>query len=163
MLRLAAAACLPLLVLTAAPALALCSGESLFHCPIGKKELELCRQGNSVTYTFGPAGRPEITLSESIRSLDYQPWSGVGRAIHQAAVFENDGVFYRVWSSFDRQLPDEPATGGVLVERNEQLLAQLNCASGRMEAGLDLLWQAKEQAGQCWNYQKFRWQEGGCG
>ena len=162
MLRLAAA-CLPLCCLLPAPTLAACQGETLFHCPIGKKQLEVCQQGSAVSYSFGPAGRPEITLSESITSLDYQPWSGIGRAMHEAVVFDNNGISYRVWTSFDRNQPEDPVTGGVLVEKDEQLLAQLNCKPETMEAALDLLWSAKEKAGQCWNYEKFRWQDGACG
>jgi hypothetical protein len=80
------------LTLLPLPALAQCPGQELLSCPIGKKQLELCLDADGVSYSFGPKGRPEITLATAIRDTDYQPWSGVGRAMWDAVRFTNQGT-----------------------------------------------------------------------
>jgi hypothetical protein len=69
-----------LILLSAAPAQAACQPDSeIFACQIGSKTLEVCHEGDALVYRFGPHAAPELTLSEPLATLDYQPWSGFGR------------------------------------------------------------------------------------
>ncbi len=81
-------------------------GEILLSCPIGKKQLELCLTSQSLTYSFGPRGAPEITLTDAIRDVAYSPWPGVGGYIFDSVTFTNRGTSYEVWTSLERN-PDK--------------------------------------------------------
>lgn len=144
------------------PAAATCPGESLFRCEIGSKRLEVCLEGQSVTYRFGPDGRPEMELTTPLRQTAYQPWPGVGRAIWEAVSFTNRGTTYEVWTSFDRLDPEARPEGGVNVMNGDALAAQLDCRPGSMTAGLDRLYGAKEAIGQCWNRERQAWTAAPC-
>ncbi|WP_157970859.1 hypothetical protein [Pseudogemmobacter bohemicus] len=149
-------------LLTAAPAFAACQGESLFECRIGKKDLEVCRTGSAVSYLFGPPGKPEMQIATALSELDYQPWPGIGRTMWEAVSFTNAGVTYEVWSSFDRLDENAITEGGVNVLKGGKTVATLNCNRGTVDAGLDLLYGAKEGVGQCWNYKTGRWETSPC-
>ncbi|WP_225027061.1 hypothetical protein [Xinfangfangia pollutisoli] len=148
------------------PAFADCAGELLFSCPIKAARLEVCLTGATATYSFGPAGKPDLTLETPVADLDFQPWPGIGRAIWQTVRFHNRGVVYEVWSSLEKQMEEnqpEPAwQGGVTVQQGDQVLAELSCSTAPDPSDLDLIFQAKEAAGQCWNYSTQTWQNGGC-
>lgn len=150
------------LIALAAPADAACRGETLFSCEIGRKRLEVCLNGQSVSYRFGPEGRPELELATSLRQTVYQPWPGVGRAIWEAVSFTNRGTTYEVWSSFDRLAPEARTEGGVNVLTGSEVTAQLTCRPGSVSAGLDLLYGAKEAIGQCWNRDLQAWTAAPC-
>ena len=154
-LALTLALCLPSAALA-------CPGDLLLSCPIGKKRLELCLDDATLTYSFGPAGRPELVLPTPIRDAAYQPWSGVGRAMWDAVSFQNKDITYEVWTSFDRL--DETAVweGGVNVLRGDALQASLTCAKGSVAGDLYPVMEAKLAAGQCWNRDAHHWQDQPC-
>ena len=156
-------ALLPLLCLSLpAPAAAACQGENLFQCQIGKKDLEVCRTGSAVSYSFGPKGKAEMQIATALSELDYQPWPGIGRAMWEAVSFHNGGVSYEVWSSFDRLDENAQLEGGVNVIKGGKTVASLTCNKGSVEAGLDLLYGAKEGIGQCWSRETHSWTPGPC-
>ena len=140
-----------------ATSFAACQGQTVLSCPIGKKQLEVCLHGGTATYSFGPKGRAELTLSSPIETLDYTPWNGIGRSIWEAVAFHNDGVSYEVWASVDRMADNPIYEGGVNVLRGDALVAQLSCDKGSKVSDLDPLYQAKRAAGQCWNHETFEW------
>jgi hypothetical protein len=102
----------------AAPAQAACQGDEAFSCQVGKKTLEICYWKGMLTYRFGPEGKPELTLNEPLETVDFMPWPGIGRAIWDSVVFENKGVAYEVWSSFDKLDENAVMEGGVNVMRD---------------------------------------------
>ncbi len=153
---------LSLALLAPSAALAACPGEILLSCPIGKKHLELCLTPQSLTYSFGPKGAPEITLTDAIRDVVYNPWPGVGSAIWDSVVFTNRGTAYEVWTSFDRDPENTVTEAGINVLDGEDLLAELACERGSVTNDLSRLWDAKEAAGQCYNREIQLWQDGGC-
>jgi hypothetical protein len=117
---------------------------------------------DGVSYSFGPKGRPEITLTSAIRDTDYQPWSGVGRAMWDAVRFTNQGTTYEVWTSLDRMAENAGWEGGVNVLKGEELLASPTCAPGSVRGDLGDIFDAKIDAGQCWNFDSFAWQDAPC-
>ncbi len=156
-------AALLFLALVPQPVLAACQpDDALFHCQIGKKTLQVCETSGTLTYIFGPAGKPELSLAVSIADADFTPWPGIGRTMWDEIAFHNDGVTYRVWASLEKQLdPDEPEPvlqGGVQVSRGETDLASLVCNEGSVQSLLDTVWTLKTGIGQCYDREASRWQ-----
>ena len=150
-------AALLLALLAATPAHAACQGDEAFSCRIGKKTLDVCYWKGMLTYRFGPEGRPELTLNERLETVDFMPWPGIGRAIWDSVVFENDGVTYEVWSSFDKMDENAVMEGGVNVMQGTETLATLTCNKGSVGRGLEGLSDLKAGIGQCWDYDSRTW------
>lgn len=150
---------LPLVIalLAASPAWAACQGDEAFSCPIGGKTLDVCYWKGMLTYRFGPEGKPELTLTEPLETVDYFPWPGIGRAIWESVSFRNEGVTYEVWSSFDRLDENAVMEGGVNVLTKDETLATLTCNKGSVESGLDRITDLKAGIGQCWDYETRVW------
>jgi hypothetical protein len=146
-----------LLILLAAPAHATCQEEEIFSCPIGKKVVEVCAFRGEVTYSFGREGSPEIILYEPLETVAYTPWPGIGRAIWDMVAFENEGVTYEVWSSFDRLDENAVLEGGVNVLQGDETLATLTCDKGSVKWGLDRIGDLKTGIGQCWDFEGQAW------
>ena len=151
-----------LLALLAAPAAspvwAACPGDTVFSCPIGKKTLEICNAKGLLTYTFGRrAGKPELIISEPLETVAYTPWPGIGRAIWDAVAFENEGVTYEVWSSFDKIDENAVLEGGVNVMEGDKTLATLTCNKGSVVYSLDAISDLKAGIGQCWDFDNRAW------
>lgn len=153
---------LSLALLAPSAALAACPGEILLSCPIGKKHLELCLTSQSLTYSFGPKGAPEITLTDAIREVAYSPWPGVGGTIFDSVTFTNRGTSYEVWTSLERNPDNAQTEAGINVIEGGQIIAELACAPGSVTSDLYPVFVAKEAAGQCWNREAQAWQDGGC-
>jgi hypothetical protein len=152
-----------LLALLPLPAFADCApDEALFHCQIGRKTLQVCAAGDRLTYDFGPAGKPELSLSVRLAEADFTPWPGIGRTIWDEIAFYNDGATYRVWVALEKQLdPEEPEPelqGGVHVSRGGADLANLTCNPGSVLSLLDTIHDLKTGIGQCYDRESLRWQ-----
>ena len=141
----------------AAPSWAACQGDTAFSCPIGAKTLGVCYWKGMLTYRFGPEGKPELTLSEPLETVAYTPWRGIGRAVWDSLAFQNEGVTYEVWSSFDRLDETAVLEGGVNVMQGDKTLAKLTCDSGSVEHGLERIADLKAGIGQCWNTESQVW------
>lgn len=150
-------AALLLVLLAAVPAQAACRGDEAFSCQIGGKRVEVCYWKGMLTYRFGPEGKPEITLNEPLETVAYTPWPGIGRAIWDSVAFENEGVTYEVWSSFDRMDENAVLEGGVNVMEGDKLLATLTCDKGSVGTALDAISELKAGIGQCWDYGTRTW------
>jgi hypothetical protein len=149
-----------LLTLLAAPAHAACPGDTAFFCQIGKKTLEVCHSTGTLTYSFGRAGKQELTIAEPLETAAYTPWPGIGRAIWEAVAFQNQGTTYEVWTSIDKMEKDAVLEGGVNVMQGDSTLASLTCNPGSVSQSLDAISDLKAGIGQCWNPEARAW--GGC-
>jgi hypothetical protein len=151
----------PVLLLTflPLPALADCgAGTEVFTCQIGAKALEICHVGDDLTYAFGPKGAPELTISESLTTVNFAPWPGVSSNIWETVTFVNGDYAYEVWTSVAR---DPEATdgqqGGVRVLNGEEMVAELTCDPGTASNALDVIWDLKESVGMCWEFSSISW------
>ena len=147
-----------LLALAPLPAAAACPAENtVFSCQIGAKSLDLCHSGDALVYTFGPEGKPELTLTEPLETLDFTPWPGIGRYYWDAVRFRNAGFTYEIYSSIERG-PD--ATTGRLAElsvlEGDTELARLTCDEGTA-GSLEMIYDLKKSIGQCWDYDSESW------
>lgn len=151
-------ALLPCLALASAAAAECAGGEQVFACQIGKKSLELCRIGDDLTYAFGPPGSPDLTISESLTTVNFTPWPGVGSAIWENVVFVNEGFAYEVWTSQERNAEeDTPLEAGINVLNGEELVAELRCDEGTPSQALEGIWDLKESVGLCWEFDSQSW------
>ena len=155
------------LALLPLPAFAQCpNGTEIFHCPAGKKTIQVCMTGQSVTYRYGTAAKPDLTLTVPLKDADYTPWPGIGRTMWDSLAFHNQGFTYEVWASLDKMLdesdPEPVLQGGVNVMKGDSLQAQVICNAGRVSSTLDLLYDRKTALGQCWNYSSHAWQSAPC-
>lgn len=155
-------------VLTALPALAPAqegcfgAGLPLFHCTMkdGAKTLDVCLQGEAAFYRFGPRdGAAEMLLAHRVEDIHLTPWNGIGSNIYEELEFWAGDVTFQVHYRLERIAADNPdISGGVRVFRADQMLADLACDEGSVEErDFDMLFQAKERAGQCYNADAFMW------
>lgn len=148
-----------LLAVLPQPAMADCpTGGQVFSCQIGAKALEICHVGNDLTYAFGPKGAPELTITESLKTVNFTPWPGVGSNIWETVIFVTDDHAYEVWTSVARD-PEasDGLQGGVRVLNGEELVAELTCDPGTASNALDVIWDLKESVGMCWDFASISW------
>jgi hypothetical protein len=150
-----------LLGLLAAPASAACQGDTAFSCALGKKTLQVCSWKGALIYSYGRDGRPELTIAEPLETVKYTPWPGIGRAIWDSVAFQNDGITYEVWTSFDKMDENAILEGGVNVMQGDTALASLTCDKGSVTHSLDAISDLKSGIGQCWDPDARTW--GRCG
>ncbi len=140
--------------------------EPFLSCEVGvsKKNLNVCYNDDIVTYSFGPAGDPELVMTETVETIDYRPWSGIGRSIAEQVIFENGEYVYAVYAGVDRMFGDEteadhptPFFGGVVVTRNGNALADLSCNREETEAPWGGLYESKLAAGLEWDSVAMEW------
>lgn len=65
-------------LLSPLPAMADCPGEVVLGCMIGEKTLEICADASVMSYSFGPKGAPELSITAPMSSGPVQPWPGWG-------------------------------------------------------------------------------------
>jgi hypothetical protein len=149
---------LPLLFL-ATPSFADCQDESLvFSCKIKAQTLEICHGKGALTYTFGPEGKPDLSIAEPLETVDFTPWPGMGRYIWEAVAFRNAGFTYEVWSSVERGA--DATTGreaAVTVFEGDTEIARPVCDAGSITGSLDRIYDLKQSIGQCWDYKAKAW------
>ncbi|WP_333817355.1 hypothetical protein [Tabrizicola sp.] len=150
-------AALFLALIAASPAHAACQGDEAFSCRIGKKTLEICYWKGALIYSFGPIGKPELTIAEPLETARYTPWPGFSRSIWDSVAFLNDSTTYEVWSSFDRLDENAVLEGGVNVIQGDKTLATLTCDKGSVARSLDAISDLKAGIGQCWIHETQAW------
>lgn len=157
-LRLAAAL---LCITTSAQALCDAREKLVMSCTLkgGTKVLDVCHQNGEARYRYGPRqAAPELELSEWIGDLEYFPWPGVGSSIYEEVGFYNGDVRYAVWSAIARDPEvNYPVSGGILVTRADETLADLKCDTGSITTQIDGLFDAKKIEGFCWDHGDFAW------
>jgi hypothetical protein len=148
------------LILLASPAAADCSpGETVFSCQAGQKALEICYEQETLIYSFGPPGAPELIIAEPLASAAYQPWPGAGSAIWESLTFYNGGYSYEVYTSVDRDPgADQTLQGAVYVLQNGAQVGEVQCDPGTASNSLEVVWDLKEAIGMCWDFANQSWQ-----
>jgi hypothetical protein len=143
-----------------------CAGQTIMACPVegSGKILEVCAEAKGFTYSFGPAGAPELRLAAPYSKGPVIPWAGVGRAIWLAVRFPAEGYVYEAWLSMDRLTETALTEGGVnvLAMPGEELVASIECRPGPWFGDIFAAADAMEQAGYCWDPAGAVWYEAGC-
>lgn len=128
-------------------------------------EVFVCFDSQTATYSYGPIGGPaDLTLSESIERVDFEPWSGLGKAISESVTFFNQDYGYNVVGGFDRPFSEEEMQrpirrfGWVEVTESGERIARLECIPETVSYGFGGgLHDVKVAAGQTWDWDSQTW------
>jgi hypothetical protein len=142
-------------------AMAQCGAETLFSCQTGGKIVEVCLDGDTVSYAFGPKNKPDMEISTPLTELSYRPWNGIGSMMSDAVQFTNGDYSYEVWAGIqkmnDETAPAPEWSGGVNILKGEDLVAYLDCDTIPDVYQLDSLNDLKQAAGQCFDFDSQSW------
>ncbi|MGL4319628.1 MAG: hypothetical protein ACRCS3_02085 [Paracoccaceae bacterium] len=138
------------------PAFAACEGETLVSCPIGGNQLQVCNEGDLLTYSFGLPGAPDLQLASRPEEA-YTPWNGIGRSLWETITFANRDVTYEVIFSFDRMDENAQPEWGVVVVKGDDIIANLTCDSQAANVPFDGLYDQITATGLCWNREMSAW------
>lgn len=143
-------------------------GQDIFtSCQIKDRgtEVFVCFDSQIATYSYGPIGGPEdLTLTESIERVDFEPWSGLGTAISESVTFFNQDYGYNVGGGFERPFSEEEMQrpqerfGWVEVTESGERATILDCIPETVTYGYGGgLYDAKLAAGQTWDWDSRTW------
>lgn len=97
-------------------------------------EVVVCFDDQVATYRYGPiGGTPDLTLSDPVAHVDFEPWNGLGTAISETVTFYNGDYSYEVGGGFERPFSEEEMQlgprrfGWIDVVQNGQSISRLQC------------------------------------
>jgi hypothetical protein len=141
--------------------------EAFTSCQIEGRNTEVfvCFDDQVATYSYGPiGGPPDLFLSETIEQVDFEPWSGSGKAISESVTFYNGDYAYDVGGGFDRPFSEEEMLlpirrfGWVEVTESGEHAASLECIPDTVSYGFGGgIYDIKVAAGQTWDSYSFSW------
>lgn len=141
--------------------------EPFTSCQIEGRNTEVfvCFDDQSTTYRYGPiGGAPELFLTETTERVDYEPWSGSGKAISESVTFYNGDYAYEVGGGFDRPFSEEEMLletrrfGWIEVTESGERAASLTCIPDTVGYGFGGgIHDIKVDAGQTWDPYSFTW------
>jgi hypothetical protein len=102
-----------------------------------------------------------MQISTPLKDLIYRPWNGIGIMMSDAVQFTHGDYSYEVWAGIEKMM-DEAApapewSGGVNVLKGADVVASLSCDSVPDVYQLDSLYDLKQAAGQCFDYESQGW------
>jgi hypothetical protein len=111
--------------------------QTVFTCRAGGKRIAVTQRGDRLTYSFGPPGRPEISLTGSPNGGVFYHRTMYNRGEDQTLRFVSgqwNYVLFNRWQapqplSNDRIAPEYNASG-VLVMKDGKLVRRINCNKG---------------------------------
>lgn len=105
-----------------------------------------------------------MSLSDTLTHVDFEPWSGLGKAISETVTFYNGDFSYEVGGGFDRPFSDEEMElgpqrfGWINVAQNGQSVSRLQCIPDTVSYGWGGgIYDAKVAAGQVWDDYSKTW------
>jgi hypothetical protein len=150
------------LAITLLPTLVAATEGAFLTCTVGSKQLALSIQDETVTYSFGPQGKPELVIQEPVATVDYRPWNGIGRTNVYYVTFYNHNYSYTVVSSTNYENYRNNIhyyDARIWVERDDKVLVILKCNEQFAGDPLDPIPEAKFALGQCWSREAEQWSE----
>jgi hypothetical protein len=151
-----------ILTITLLPTLAVATEANFLTCTVGAKQLELTIQNETVTYSFGPTGKPELVLQEPVATVNYTPWNGRGSTDVYFVTFYNHSYSYTVAAStnYDNYRKNIYYYDiSIWIERDGKDLAILECDEQFAGDPLEAIPEAKYALGQCWSQAQEKWLE----
>lgn len=116
--------------LLATGAMAGCPSEkkTVFSCTTPKaKIIEVCDLDKNIGYSFGPAGKPELSFQVPRIQASTRQWEGVGSTISYSVDVPNGKTVYSVFWAADRASDAHEIVGGVEVVINGKSVATVSC------------------------------------
>ena len=108
------------------------AAQDIFICDTAKgREVRVTREGDAVTYAYGPRGKPDITLRRDISDIS-SGGDGYYSGLHSFMWgIPNWQWLYLVWSQSYGDAK-EPYEGGVDVYRKGRRVSRVSCARVRL-------------------------------
>lgn len=143
-------------------------GQEVFtSCQIADRNTEVfvCFDDQVATYSYGPVGGPpDLFLSEPVAVVDFEAWSGLGKAIHENVTFYNGAFSYEVGGGFERPFSEEEMQRGprhfgwIDVAKDGESLSRLECIPETSAYGFGGgLYDVKVAAGLVWDDPSRTW------
>lgn len=124
--------CLSIIAVNADDAIAnnLCpSSKIIFSCITkSKKKIEVCDLGKIIKYSFGS----EFYLNVPRDKVSTYQWNGNGRYISYTVRIPNENYIYEVYLTADRLTEGHDISGGVSVEKNDEMKSNIKCVEKGM-------------------------------
>lgn len=135
-------------------------------------EVFVCFDDEIATYRYGPIdGSPELSLSEAVETVEFRPWSGIGRSTGESITFYNGNYSYHLVGGFERLLPepedlDENGDydaktrhyGWLEVALNGEILVEFTCIPETVGYAFGGgIYDLKVDAGQTWDDHTRSW------
>ena len=111
-------------------AMAACPSDDrvVFSCVTKKAKLsEVCDLDQQLSYSFGPAGKPELALRVPRAQASTRQWEGMGRTISYSVDIPNGKTTYSVFWAADRMDENADISAGVEVIINGKSAATVSC------------------------------------
>ncbi|AXY55743.1 hypothetical protein CDG60_03525 [Acinetobacter chinensis] len=112
--------------------LAACPGntKTVFSCTTANnKTIQVCDAGKSISYSFGKASSPELSIAVPRNRVTTQQWNGIGRHMSYSVNIPNGNTVYSVFNTVDKF--QEYSGSGVEVIQNRKLLATVKCSESK--------------------------------
>jgi hypothetical protein len=107
-----------------------CFAAPVFRCITERgKVIEVTRVGTGLTYAFGRAGTPEITLNAPINDEVVNKWNGIGRYQNYFLNFSSGKLTYQVYYSWDSLSASQQPDAGVEVSDSRRTIAKVRCSN----------------------------------
>jgi len=146
-------------------------------CPVGQEaftscqikgqntEVFVCHDDHIVNYSYGPVGGPaDLYLLDTVENVDFEPWSGIGKAIHENITFYNGDYSYEVGGGFDRPFSEEEMLldtrrfGWIEIAQNGEAVGRFECIPETVSYGFGGgIYDAKVAAGLVWDAYSRTW------
>jgi hypothetical protein len=111
--------------------------QTVFTCRAGSKRIVVTQGGDRLTYSFGPPGRPELTLTGSPQGGVFYHRTMYNRGEDQTLRFVSgqwNYVLFNRWQApqqlSSERIESEYNVSGVLVMRNGKLVRRIGCNKG---------------------------------
>ncbi|WOE32277.1 MULTISPECIES: hypothetical protein [unclassified Acinetobacter] len=103
------------------------ANSSIFECTTtNHKTIKLSTKKNSISYSFGQKGSPDLLISIPKSKASTYQWQGFGRYENYAINVPNGNTTYRVFHGFDKI--NQTIEAGVEVIQNGNLLVTIYCS-----------------------------------
>lgn len=128
-------------------------------------EVFVCHDDQVATYSYGPiGGAPDLFLSETIAHVDFEAWSGLGKAISESVTFYNGDYSYEVVGGFERPFSEEEMAlgsrhfGWIDIAQNGERVSRLECVPETVTYGFGGgIYDVKVAAGLEWDEYSRTW------
>lgn len=108
-------------------------GKMIFKCTTANsKQAEIHQTGNAYIYSYGYAGKPEITVQNTISQVEQQSESAPNPR-QKTMTFKNGNYTYSVTSGYETmenqsgQIDDVQDFGSIIVEKSSQFISEVQC------------------------------------
>lgn len=112
---------------------------NLFSCTVGAKTATVTAEGDQLTYSYGPAIKPEMTISGDAQSGNIFRMVQRFAGIEQQLRFQRGDYSYVVYSVAGNETSGSAAISGLVVMKADKVISDKNCAS-QAEFSTDYDW-----------------------